>query len=167
MKTVEQNNNCKRIQELCDQDTNSANAFSGEGKDAILRRSTLTFMGMLFAAYESENGDICVAVHDGDKWNGTKNISAGYPRRENESWTMPKLAEGPDGVVWLFYMSRERRMLFCHRYLGSEWSRRIDLPGIHHVMPYFDGSFGEDRAPLSAFSVEPDKVDRRRSRARP
>ena len=146
------------IQKLCDWDAGAKAVFANQDEDATSRRSTLSFGGVFFTAYEIKSGDICVAVHDGGKWSEPEKVTAGYPRRENEVWTMPKLVEGLDGVVWLFYMSRERRMLFCHRYPGSKWSQRIDLPGIHHVVPYFDGSFAEDRAPLGAFSVEIDKA---------
>ena len=144
------------IRELCNQDANAAAALPGVDQNTQLCRNTLVRQGMIFVAYETRNGNVVVSIHNGAQWEKPENITSGYPRREKESWSMPQLVEGAEGVVWLFYMSRERRILFGHRHLGSTWSRRIDLPGIHHVVPYFDGSFGEDRAPLSVFSVETD-----------
>ena len=148
-----------RLQALCSTNRAWADASSGNGHTDHATHSTLLMGQTLFAAYQTPTGDIEVSIHDGHDnhggqgWAKPENVTVDYSRREHETWTAPTLVHGPDNVVWLFYLSQERRMLFCHRHFGSRWGQRMDLQGIHHVVPFFDGHFSEERAPLAGFEV--------------
>ena len=64
-----------------------------------------------------------------------------------------KTVAGPDGCEWCFRLDAERRNVFLRRRLGETWSPEVCVGGIHHVLAYFDGSFGEELAPLAALDL--------------
>lgn len=135
-------------------DPRAKSAFAVDAAADLLELAT----GLL-ATYETPGGDIAVARHGPSGWAPPLELTADYPRRNEERWERPRLMVGPDGVAWLFYLSRERRMVFAHRDQGGAWGPRLDVPGIHYAEPFNDGSVHEERAPLASYdvAVEPDR----------